>query len=97
MNDVAYLVRYIQNGPDTEGFDQYKDYVIDIVFSDYDSARQWIREYVDKDCRFDDTTVCTEDGLRKEAHIIRCVTDTSSDPDSLHRLIDPYLAGSLVE
>ena len=97
MNDVAYLVRYIQNGPDSEGFDQHKDYIVDIVFNDHKTARQWFREYVDKDSRFDDTTVYTDDGLRKEAHIIRCVTNTFDSPDGLHCVVDPYLSGTLME
>lgn len=94
---IKYAVRYLQNGPDSDGFDPYVDYMFDLIFNKRYEAIEWIRSYVD--ARFDendfDVSVISPEGIRKEAHIIKCVYDEKKSPDSINReILDSYIGFS---
>lgn len=70
---TKYLVRYIQNGPDSEGYNPLVDYTLKLVFDTPIEASEWVRRYVDPDLRKSqlDTSVIGDNGIRREAHIIK--------------------------
>ena len=88
-----YLVRYTQCSPDSNGFDPYKDYMLDLVFDSTEEAHKWCRHYVDpymeESCS--DTSVLDDNGVRREAHIIRCMVGSYDSPDHLHQLSESYM------
>ena len=88
-----YLVRYVQCSADSNGFDPYNDFMLDLVFDSTEEAHKWCREYVDpymeESCS--DTSVIDRNGTRREVHIIKCMYDMYSSPDHLHQLSDTYV------
>lgn len=88
-----YLVRYVQCSPDSDGFDPYNDYMLDLLFNSTEEAHRWCRKYVDPymEESSSDTSILGDDGMRREAHIIRCMVGTYDSPDHLHQLSESYM------
>ena len=91
MSD-KYLVGYIQNGPDSEGYDPSIDYTLKLIFDTSDEATNWVRSFVDPNLSKLqlDTSIVSDNGIRKEAHIIRCIYGSSNHPYELHRLVEVH-------
>ena len=88
-----YLVRYVQCSPDSEGFDPFNDYMLDLIFESTEEAHKWCRKYDDPymEESTSDTSVLGNDGVRREAHIIRCIVGSYDSPDHLHQLSESYV------